>query len=598
MFSYIYILFIALAFLGLVYGVLFLLKNQKSAFTQEVDLETQPEFKRLQEENRKLVKEISLSLSQEEFDLKIKQASEEIRKDKQSQLEEFKKELKERFAEKEEDLRTTITQKFELEAQTIVLQAQKDVTERMQGVEKQEQDMRNRLLSLQEKIEAKEVVLDDKMASLAIKAEEIETTKEKLREIKTNLEKARNDLENQIKIQDDEFKETLAKLAKLPYQEAKDLVLQKAKEDMGVNLLSLQHKLLEKAQEDANFKARQIVALAIQRCSSEVANEFTLTTIKLSDDDMKGRIIGKQGRNIQWLEKTLGVEIVIDETPEIVTISGFNSIRRHIAKRTMEMLLEDGRIHPASIEDFYNKAQGEIAEDIATSGQWAVEELGIYDFPPKLIRIIGRLKFRTSYGQNMLKHSVEMAKLAELLAIELNKSFPNRVPIDLQIVKKGALLHDIGKALDQEIEGNHVDLGEKVCDTFGLDWRIKKCVSSHHNEQYEDSERGFCIEAVVVDACDNISGGRLGARKEAAEAYFQRMESLEKIAQTTPGITKTWIMRGSRELWIFFDTEKVSPDRMHDITRDVAERIQTEAKYPGEIKIIGFWEDRAIEWAT
>ena len=589
-----FIYWIVIAFFGGVSAYLYSTKKP----TKNLDLEDSTEFRKLFEENRKLLKEVNLSLTQAEFDKKLKEVTDETRAEKQSQLEEFKKELKERFADKEEDLKTSIAQKYELEGQTIVLQAQKDATQRMQGVEKQEQDMRNRLLSLQEKIEAKEVVLDEKMNSLAIKAEEVEATKEKLREIKVNLENAKAELEMQKQAQDGEFKETLAKIAKLPYQEAKDLVIQKATEDMGASLLTLQHKLLESAQEDANFKARQIVALAIQRCSSEVANEFTLTTIKLADDDMKGRIIGKQGRNIQWLEKTLGVEIVIDETPEIVTISGFNSIRRHIAKRTMEMLLEDGRIHPASIEDFYNKAQGEIAEEIANSGQWAVEELGIYDFPPKLIRIIGRLKFRTSYGQNMLKHSVEMAKLAELLAIELNKNFPNRVPIDLQIVKKGALLHDIGKALDQEIEGNHVDLGEKVCDTFGLDWRIRKCVSSHHNEQYEDAERGFCIEAVVVDACDNISGGRLGARKEAAEAYFQRMESLEKIAETTPGITKTWIMRGSRELWIFFDTEKISPDKMHKITREVAERVQTEAKYPGEIKVIGFWEDRAIEWAT
>jgi len=595
----IFIYWIIITFLGglLLYTFLHFKKTQDKSLSDSNHTDDLKNIEILKE-NEELKTELKSRLTSKEFELKLKEATDLIRNEKQSQLEEFKKELKERFAEKEDDLKTTISQKFELEAQTIVLNAQKDAADRMREVEKQEQDTRGRLLSLQEKIEAKEAILDEKIAQLAIKSEEIEATKEKLREIKLNLEQAKLDLENQKKEQDAEFKETLAKIAKLPYHEAKDLVMQKAKEEMGSSLLTLQHKLLEAAEEDSNFKARQIVALAIQRCSSEVANEFTLTTIKLADDDMKGRIIGKQGRNIQWLEKTLGVEIVIDETPEIVTISGFNSIRRHIAKRTLEMLLEDGRIHPASIEDFYNKAQAEIAEDIANSGQWAVEELGIYDFPPKLIRIIGRLKFRTSYGQNMLKHSVEMAKLAELLAIELNKAFPTRTKIDLQIVKKGALLHDIGKALDQEIEGSHIELGEKVCDTFGLDWRIRKCVSSHHNEQYEDPERGFCIEAVVVDACDNISGGRLGARKEAAEAYFQRLEALEKIAETTPGITKSWIMRGSRELWIFFDTEKISADKMHDVTREVAERVQTEAKYPGEIKVIGFWEERAIEWAT
>jgi ribonucrease Y len=552
----------------------------------------------LEEEKASLQGKLNSALTKEKYDSELEKAIEKVREEKQAQLEELKQELRERFTEKENDLKTTITKKYELEAQAVLLQSQKEASDRLLEVEKQDQENRSRILLLQEKIEAKETILDERSLQLEQKRNEVDDIKEKLRVIKQDLEKAKEQIEKDRQIQENSYQEKIAKIAGITPSEAQDLVMSKAKDDMGIDLINLQHKLLEAAEEDANFKARQITALAVQRCSSEVANEFTLTTIKLADDDVKGRIIGKQGRNIQWLEKTLGVEIVVDETPEVVSISGFNSIRRHIAKRTLEMLLADGRIHPSSIESFYKKAQAEVADEIAASGKWAVEELGIYDFPPKLIRIIGRLKFRTSYGQNMLKHSVEMAKLAELLAVELNKAFPSRDKINLDIVKKGALLHDIGKALDQEIEGNHVDLGEKVCDTFGLDWKIRKCVSSHHNEEYNDPEHGFCIEAVVVDACDNISGGRIGARKETAEAYFQRIESLEKIAESTPGVSKSWIMRGNRELWVFFDTEKIKPSKMHDITTKIANRIQTEMTYPGEIKVIGLWEDRAVEWAS
>jgi ribonuclease Y len=200
----------------------------------------------------------------------------------------------------------------------------------------------------------------------------------------------------------------------------------------------------------------------------------------------------------------------------------------------------------------------------------------------------------------MLKHSVEMAKLAALLANEMNLKFPHRErPIDVSICVKGALLHDIGKAVDEESipHGNHVEIGEKICDTFNLDWRIRKCISSHHDESYYDPEHGFCIEAAIVDACDNISGGRLGARKETAEAYYQRMEDLEKIAEGTPGVNKCWIMRGSRELWVFFDTEKIDALKMHELTRGIAKRIQTDIKYPGEIKVVGIWEDKIVEYA-
>jgi len=508
-------------------------------------------------------------------------SSQEIEEEKAKLQEEYRQ----KTAQKVADLRTEFAERNEIQIEKLKLQAQSNI-------QKEEEQMRQRVLDLQIKMEAKEEKME-------IEKDRIEQIKEELRKIKTDLLSKRDEILAKEKQLGVEYEEKISKIAQLTKVEAQKSILETAKLEMGGELLQWQQKFLESTEDDANQKAREIVALAVQRCSSEVANEFTITTVQLKDDNDKGKLIGKQGRNIQWLEKTLGVELVIDDTPEIITISGFSSVRRNVAKKTVEKLLSDGRIHPASIEENYQKARNEIAQEIADGGQWAVSELGIFDFPAKLVRLIGRLKFRTSYGQNMLKHSVEMAKLARLLAEEMNEKFPHRKPIDVEICVRGALLHDIGKAIDEETtpKGNHISLGEKVCDTFGLDWKIRKCVSSHHDESYYDPEHGFCLEAALVDACDNISGGRLGARKETTEAFFQRVEAMEKIAEETPGVNKAWIMRGSRELWVFFDTQKIGPSQMHDITRGIADRIQTDVRYPGEIKIVGMWEDKIVEYA-
>jgi len=445
---------------------------------------------------------------------------------------------------------------------------------------------------------------EEKFASEAIHFQQILTQKQ------TELEHHQNQLlekeqalifrSESLQKKEQEITSQLEKIAKLSVDDAKKQLMSAAEEEVGFDLLQYQKKALESTRDTINFDARQLVTLAIQRCASEVANEATITAIKLQNNDEKGKIIGKGGRNILWLEKTLGVELIIDETPDVVTISGFSSIRRHIARRTLEMLLADGRLHPSAIEETYEKARAQISDEIADAGHEAVQDLAIMDFPEKLVRIIGRLKFRSSYGQNMLKHSIEMARLAGILADEINEKFPHRTPISKDICIKGALLHDIGKAIDEETQpkGDHITLGAKVCDTFGLDWRIRKCVTAHHDESYEDAEHGFCLEAVIVDACDNISGGRPGARKESVEAFYQRVEAMEKIAEETPGVNKAWIMKGSRELWIFFDTEMITPAQMHQTTKEVAHRIQLSVRYPGEVKVIGMWEDRAVEYAS
>lgn len=507
----------------------------------------------------------------------LRQRTKEIKNDFERNFLEVKKELELEYENKKALIQQKIDHQNELVLETLRL-------EELNRFQRKEQKLQEEFADLSHSIKLKEISLDKSL--------------EDIKFVKLNVDKELESLQKEARKLEKSYQEKLSLISGINPDKAKKMLITSIEEEMGKDMLSWQKKKLERVEEDTNAIAREMVAMAVQRTSSDVANEFTVVSVKVDDED-KGKIIGKKGRNIQWLEKTLGVEFVIDETPGTIIISGFNSIRRHIAKKTLEKLLEDGRIHPASIEEMYMKSKAELAEEIRKSGQETVDELGIFDFPPKLIRIIGRLKFRTSYGQNMLTHSKEMAKLAQNLAEEINNKFPHRKPIDIEICTKGALLHDIGKALDEETEpkGDHVKLGEKVCDAFGLDWRIKKCISSHHDESYNDPEHGICLEAVVVDACDNISGGRLGARKDTAESYYQRMEALEKIAENMPGVEKAWIMRGSRELWVFFDTDKVPPAKMYKLVRNIAKTIESNVTYPGEIKVVGLWENQVVEYA-
>jgi ribonucrease Y len=395
------------------------------------------------------------------------------------------------------------------------------------------------------------------------------------------------------------YEENLFKLANLSQSEAKELILKNMHSNAESEFAAYKDKYLSNLYKTLDLEAKEIVSLAVQRCSSEVVNEFTITNIKINDED-KGKLIGKSGRNIQWFEQILGVELIIDEAPNVVTISGFNSIRRAIAKRTIEKLLENGKIHPSIIEEMHTKSKNEILVEMESAGQIAVDTLGIVDFPLKLIKLIGRLKFRTGYGQNMLKHSLEMAKLAGLMADSLNAKFISSKKIDKLICMKGALLHDIGKAIDEEMEpkGNHIEIGEEICDIFSLDWRIKKCISSHHTtggdrQSYTDAETGqFCIEAVVVDACDSISGGRLGARKEDNLSYFNRVEMLENYANSINDVKNCWIMRGGKELWVFFNPSTVSTESIPLLVNKIAKEVNENIKTPYEIKIVGIREDR------
>ncbi len=526
-------------------------------------------------------------LAQRESSQKIKELREEITHNLEKSYQDKKTALQEEL---------TVKNNLVIETERLKLNNQAQA----------EQDKyQQRLIDLQEKIAQKEAQIDSKLAELSTQNNSIKIQESALQTQKEALEKLLTDNRNQQLQNQLTIEKKLEEVAGIPLQEARTRIITQAQEEMGEELLDWQTKFLTNYESQAMIKAREITILAIQRCSSEVANEFTITVVKLPSDEDKGKLIGKGGRNIQWLEKTLGVELVIDDTQGAVTVSGFSSIRRHIAKKTIEKLLDDGRVHPASIEEMHEKAKNEMAQEIYEAGLWATNQLKIYDFADGLIHLLGRLKFRTSYGQNMLKHSVEMAKLAGLLTDGINSEFGMAGRLDPMIAIKGALLHDIGKAADEEMnpKGNHIEIGEKICDMYDLDWRIKKCITSHHTtggdwqSYYDNSQDQVCLEAAIVDACDSLSGGRPGARKETVEAYIQRLESLENLAKKVPGVNKAWVMRAATEIWVFFDAENMSPTQVFRATRKLARDIHNSVKTPKEIKVIGFREDRVVEYS-
>lgn len=462
----------------------------------------------------------------------------------------------------------------------MLLDAKSRGLEIIEQAKKQEAEFRGQIVRFEERIDRKEKELDVKSANLDRQKAELEKKGEQIKEIQEEIVALRaKQLEN------------LQKIAGMTREEAGKVLMDSAEKNIKTEMVDLHRKLLETARENAERDARTIVAQAIERVASEVTAETTTTTVSIPSEEMKGRIIGKEGRNIRAFEQMLGVEILIDDSPDTVVISGFNSIRRHIARLTLEKLVADGRIHPARIEEAYEKSKAEINEQIKEAGEQAVYELGIASFPAKLVHLIGRLMFRTSYGQNILRHSVEMAKLAALMAEELNA--------DVQIAKQGALLHDIGKALDQDLEGSHVELGKKVAEKFGLDARVVEAIASHHadTDVSGKASAAVSIEAIIVDACDNISGARPGARKDTLENYIKRLTDLENIANSFEGVEKTYAIQGGREIRVFVTPSKLDDLACMKLAREIANRLENELKFPGEIKVHVIRETRVIEYA-
>ncbi|MEJ0021742.1 MAG: ribonuclease Y [Candidatus Doudnabacteria bacterium] len=455
----------------------------------------------------------------------------------------------------------------------ILLDAKSKALEIVGQGKKAEEEFRNQIIKVEDRLSRKESDLERKLS-------ESEKLKEDLNFKKTEIEKTKDEMRGLKQKQ----LEQLQKISGLSTEDAKRVLLESTEKSVKEELTMLTHKLVNQAREDADKKARDIVALAIQRCASEVTSEMTTTAVTLPSEEMKGRIIGKEGRNIRTFEQMLGVEVIVDDTPDAVIISGFNSVRRHIAKIALEKLILDGRIHPAKIEEATEKAKKEVSDMIKEAGEQAVYELGIANFPPKLVQLIGRLKFRTSYGQNVLKHSIEMAKLAALMAEEIGA--------DVMTVKQGALLHDIGKALDQDMEGTHVEIGKQIAKKFNLPEKIVNAIEAHHGDVEYTS-----IEAAIVDAADNISGARPGARRDTYENYVKRLEELESLAHSFEGVDKVYAIQAGREIRVF-----VKPDKLDDwgatkLAREIANKIEQDLKYPGEIRVMVIRETRVIEYA-
>ena len=409
-----------------------------------------------------------------------------------------------------------------------------------------------------------------------------------------NFEKKEHEIENrihEIENQKQEIQEVydkqLAKLeeiAELTKGQARDKLLQEVEKDLTAEKAEIIREETRKAKEDSIKNAKEILTYAVQKCAADHSQETTVSIVALPSDEMKGRIIGREGRNIKALETLTGVDLIIDDTPEAVVLSGFDPLRREVAKITLEKLIDDGRIHPAKIEETVEKAKQELAETIKSEGERAVLETGVIGLHPDIVKLIGKLKYRTSYGQNVLNHSIEVSNLARIMAEELG--------LDAKLARRAGLLHDIGKALDHDIEGTHVEIGVEILKKYKENPLVINAVEAHH----EDVEPQT-LEAVLIQAADAISASRPGARRETLEAYIKRLQNLEEIADSFKGVEKSFAIQAGREVRILVKPDEISDDQMTILARDVSKRVEKEMDYPGQIKVNVIRETRVVDYA-
>lgn len=465
-------------------------------------------------------------------------------------------------------------EKAKKEADHMVLDAKKEAVKVAEEAKKEEEKRRRELKETESRLLAREVSLDKKLDELDKRNEKLRTSEDELEKIKDEVRGIRT-----------KAQEKLEKIAKLSKKEAAEKLLQMTEKDIKGDLEGLVAKLQRDAMEDAEERAQLVITQAMERMASEVTTEKTVTAVKLTDDEMKGRIIGKEGRNIQAIQRATGVDILVDDTPGMVILSSFDPIRRQVARLTMEMLMKDGRIHPGRIEEVVEKAQKQIDKEIDRAGEDAVREVGVVGLVPKeMMRLLGELKFRTSYGQNVLKHSTEMAHIAGVIAEEIG--------VDLQTVKVAALLHDVGKALTHKIEGKHHHISAEMARKYGMSEPIVHAIEAHH-----DDIEATTPAAVVVRVVDALSAARPGARNISAENFAERMRELENVANSFPGIDKSYAISAGREVRVIVRPEKVDDLTAIKLARDIANKIESTMQYPGTIKVNVLRETRATEYA-
>ena len=439
---------------------------------------------------------------------------------------------------------------------------EKETKERRAELQKYEQ----RVLSKEETVEKKATVLERKEQSLTAKEKNIDTEKAQLQELQAK------------------HLQELERISGLTSDQAKEQLLSAVKEDVKHETAMYVKEMETRAKEDARKKAKEYVVTAIQKCAVDHVAETTISLVQLPNDEMKGRIIGREGRNIRSIENATGVELIIDDTPEAVVLSSFNPVRREIARIALEKLIVDGRIHPARIEEMVEKAQKEVENMIREEGEAATLEVGVHGIHPELVRLLGRMKFRTSYGQNALKHSIEVAQLSGLLAGEIG--------VDVRMAKRAGLLHDIGKSIDHEVEGSHIQIGADLCKKYKESPLVINAVEAHHGDVEPES-----LIACIVQAADTISAARPGARRETLETYTNRLKQLEDITNSFKGVDKSFAIQAGREIRIMVVPEQVSDADMVLLARDVAKQIEAELEYPGQIKVSVIRESRAVDYA-
>ncbi|HYC62764.1 MAG TPA: ribonuclease Y [Thermoanaerobaculia bacterium] len=460
------------------------------------------------------------------------------------------------------------------------LEAKEKLLQMRSDFDKKSQQSRDEIKAVEKRLQQKEESLDKKTLQVEARIAEVEKRDKGLGDREKRVEARETELDELIEAQ----RHRLEQVAGLTVEEAKRELIRGIENEAKLEAANIIKRIESEATELGNQKAKKILGMAIQRMASDYVAENTVSVVDLPSEDMKGRIIGREGRNIRALELATGVDLIVDDTPEAVILSGFDPIRREVARISLERLMQDGRIHPARIEELVEKVRQELDQKLFEEGEAAAFSLGITDVHPEVLKLLGRLRYRTSYGQNVLVHSLEVAQLAALMAVELG--------VNDTIAKRGGLLHDIGKAIDREMEGTHLELGRQVLEKYGEKREVIHAMECHHGD-YDPTT----VEAVLVNAADALSAARPGARREILENYVHRLERLESIANQMDGVSKSFAIQAGRELRIIVNSEKISDEQSIWLSKDVARKIESELQYPGQIKVTVIREMRATEYA-